>query len=724
MTFSTGPRALTCLLFPLLPFIAQAQTFSIAAARSQAEGSTVTVRGIVTTGAELGKVRYLQDGSAGIAAFPGTGSAAGFEASVKLGDSIEVTGKLLIFNGLLEISPITAYKVISSGHPLPQARQVSLSDLNESLEGQLLSVACVGFKKAGSTFGNAAIHDLTDGGGGSAKIYVRNGHPLVGTAIPAGPVRLVAILSDYNGFQLLPRTAADLVPAQCFFYEKQPEQSDIQPNSLPLTWRTNTSSTAQIRYGTTPALGQTAIATGSDPMHTHTLSGLQPGTVYWVQVESAHDGQKILSEKRPYATRSTSSGQIKTFFNHPIDPAAAVGLQPDGQSFQALLDETLARINAAEQTLDVAMYNVNRSDLVAALKAAHQRGVRVRYVGSSDPANTALSPPPDFGHIFGNANALMHNKFLVADAALPDKSWVMSGSTNWTTGNMTDDYNNTIFVQDQSLARAYTLEFEEMFGSSGSQPDPTQACFGAAKHDNTPHQFLVSGRKVESYFSPSDRTTRRIVEVLQSAQAEALFALYFFTKDEPAQALVQAHASGIQTRGIIDDLGSGSEYNYLLSNSVQVKPHPQPDLLHHKYAVVDAAQNLSDPTVLTGSHNWTQTAETANDENTLIIHDPKIATLYRAEFEKRWSETTTSTAQPDKTSPVQLVPNPADNEMLVLGPTRGTVTVRDTAGKEWLYELMHSSGTTRLRLEGIPTGTYFATIKTPDGLITLPFQKI
>lgn len=724
-TFFLSPQTTLLLsLFLLTSSLAQAQTFSIAAARSQAEGSTVTVRGIVTNGAELGRIRYLQDATAGIAAYPGAGSVAGFETAVKLGDSLEVTGKLLEFNNLLEISPITAYKVISSGHPSPTPRPVSLADLSESLEGQLLSISCATFSSPGSTFNKATTFGLTDGGGASAKVYLPNGHPLIGTAIPTAPVRLTAILSAYNNFQLLPRSAADFVATPCFFYEKQPEQGDIQPSSFLLNWRTNATSTAKIRYGTTPALGQTADVPSNGPSHTVQLSSLQPGTIYWVQVECERDGQKIWSEKMPFATRSTSSGQIKIFFNHSIDPAAANGLQPDGQTFQAVLAETLARINAAQQTLDVAMYNVNRSDLVAALTAAHQRGVRVRYVGAEDTENFALKPPPPFGHILGNANALMHNKFLIADAALPDKTWVMSGSMNWTNGNMIDDFNNTLFIQDQSLARAYTLEFEEMYGSSGSQPDAAQARFGAAKHDNTPHQFVIGGRKVESWFSPSDHTTRRITDVLKTAQSEALFALFVFTKEEQAQAIVQAHANGAQTRGIIDELGSGSEYNYLLGNFVQVKSHPAPAILHHKYSVVDAGQALSDPTVATGSHNWSLAAETVNDENTLIIHDASIATLYKAEFEKRWSESTSTTTQPSTTPAVQLTPNPAENEIFVSGPAQGSVTVRDTSGKEWLYELLHSSGTTRLRLESLPAGNYFASIKTPDGLIALPFQKI
>jgi len=717
-------RTSNFILFFLLASLVQSQTLSIATARSQAEGSTVTVRGIVTNGAELGKIRYMQDGSAGIAAFPGTGSATGFEAGVKLGDSIEVTGKLLVFNQLLEISPILSYKIIAPSQPLPVPKPVSLGDLNESLEGQLLSVSCTDFNTNG-TFINAGTFGVTDGGGHLSDIYLRSGHPLLGTTIPVAPVRLVAILSQYDDdFQLLPRTTADFVAAPCFFYENQPEQGDIQQNSFLLNWRTNAASTAKIRYGTTPALGNEVNESSHVPSHTFQLNGLQPGTIYWVQIVSERDGEQILSEKRPFATRSASSGQIKVFFNHSIDLAAANGLQPDGQSFQAVLAETLARINAAQQTIDVAMYNVNRNDLIAALKSAHQRGVRVRYVGASATENYALDPPPPFGFILGNANSLMHDKFMIVDAALPDKTWVMSGSMNWTNSNMTDDYNNTLFIQDQSLARTYTLEFEEMFGSMGNQPDLSKARFGAAKHDNTPHRFVIGGRPVESWFSPSDQVTRRITDALKTAQKEVLFALFVFTKEEQAEAIVQAHVNGAKTRGMIDDTSIGSEYDYLLGNFVQVQPHPASAILHHKYAVVDAGQNLSDPTVVTGSHNWTFTAETANDENTLVIHDANIATLFKAEFEKRWSENTTSTVQPNRNTGVYISPNPAGNETFVKGLVRGSVSVRDVSGKEWLYEIMHSSGTTRLDAGILPPGSYFASIQTPDGVVTLPFQKI
>ena len=50
--------------------------------------------------------------------------------------------------------------------------------------------------------------------------------------------------------------------------------------------------------------------------------------------------------------------------------------------------------------------------------------------------------------------------------------------------------------------------------------------------------------------------------------------------------------------------------------------------MHHKVVIID------DKTVITGSFNFTQTANDANDDNVLIIDSPAVATLYNQEFDK------------------------------------------------------------------------------------------
>ena len=77
---------------------------------------------------------------------------------------------------------------------------------------------------------------------------------------------------------------------------------------------------------------------------------------------------------------------------------------------------------------------------------------------------------------------------------------------------------------------------------------------------------------------------------------------------------------------------TGSEYETLLDAGIEIYSQGISGQLHHKYAIGDHSQALSDPTVVTGSHNWSTTAETTNDENTLIIHDERVANLCYQEF--------------------------------------------------------------------------------------------
>ena len=84
---------------------AQAQA-TIADARALGVGQTVTIKGVVTNGSELGNIRYLQDATGGLAAFSATLS------SVQRYDSITVTGTLLEFSGLLELSPVSSLQIM------------------------------------------------------------------------------------------------------------------------------------------------------------------------------------------------------------------------------------------------------------------------------------------------------------------------------------------------------------------------------------------------------------------------------------------------------------------------------------------------------------------------------------------------------------------------------------------------------------------------------------
>jgi len=54
--------------------------------------------------------------------------------------------------------------------------------------------------------------------------------------------------------------------------------------------------------------------------------------------------------------------------------------------------------------------------------------------------------------------------------------------------------------------------------------------------------------------------------------------------------------------------------------------------------LIDADKWTSNPIVVTGSYNWSDAAETGNDENMLIIHSTYFADLFMQEFAERYHE--------------------------------------------------------------------------------------
>ena len=684
---------------------------SIADARDAALGSEVTVSGRVTSGPSLGPIRYLQDANAGIAAYPGTGSAPGFDPQP--GDDITLTGTLTNFNGLLEITPITAFTINSGGNPLPAPVSIPPNGMNEPLESQLVRVEGVLFTGSGTfTAGTWTVQDGTQ----TATVYLRNGHPLVGTPVPAGPVDITGIVSQYDadapfnsGYQLLPRGADDITPHGSISILPPVVQSNLTTDGFTLNWATNLPGSTEAYFGTTPAMGNHAVAGGNGTSHLLMLSALQPATFHYVQVFSVAGGDTAFAAPGLYSTASTSSGSIVVYFTRSVDTSVSTGTDAIGL-FQATDDTIKAYIDRAQSTLDIAMYNTNSTVVVAAVNAALDRGVQVRWIAEGNSGNTALgnlSPAIPVLYRTNSEGSGMHNKFMVIDAEAAQRAVVMSGSCNWTTQSFFDDHNNLVFIQDQALARCYRMEFEEMWGGSGAQPVTALSRFGAEKTDNAPHLFLIGNTYVECYFSPTDGMKERTVQWLDQAQHSLRLALYVFTDNDLGDAVLNAfERPGMLVQGDVEDVGSiGSEFDYLTGHGIELYSHyNEPGLLHHKYAILDAEAG-TDPLVITGSHNWTASASSVNDENTLAIHSAAVANLFHQEWNAR-HQAVLAVGEGSGKDDLLTWPVPADQWLYVrtVPPEAATVTLRDAAGRAVFQQPAH--GFLEIPVTQLPVGLY------------------
>jgi phosphatidylserine/phosphatidylglycerophosphate/cardiolipin synthase-like enzyme len=734
----------TFLMLCICCAFAQAQTpIRIDTARTRDTGAVVTIRGVSTTGSELGTIRYLQDSTGGLPVFYKAASFPGF-ATVKRGDLVLATGKLKDYNGLLEIDPLQSYTIVSSNNPVPAPTLVTPTTMSEANEAKLVKILNGTFATTAQIFVGNTNYDFVVNGV-PIQVRITNGTSLVGRSIPNVAVNLTGICSQYQAlYQLLLRDTADLEYTTGLYISSTPQatQNNISTTSFNVNWTTNAASSTKLNYGTNSLLGQTIDFGGNSTNHTATLSGLLPSTVYYVQAVSTSGGNTATSNVFPMMTASTSSGEMRVYFNHLVDGHFSTGDYPKGQTPNACVNSILERIDAATLTIDVAMYNNGSANVVNALVAAANRGVRVRYVADKNTSNDAISGRTlPFTVVKGNDLGLMHHKFFVIDAESATNSWIMSGSTNLSLNQINLDFNNLIWIQDQSLARTYTMEMNEMWGSPNATPNLGASKFGVSKFNNTPHYFKVGGKETELYFSPSDATTSAIVQAVNSANQSLEFATLTFTEDALGTAVKAAKDRGAAVRGLIDNINdAGSEFTFLVQSGVNVKDYTSSYIFHHKYGIIDgkASAAQSNPTLVTGSHNWSRSAETSNDENTLIIHDQRITNLYLQEFEARWCEMTggncvlgTDKMQPITGFEANAYPNPAQKvlnlELQSDDLKELTITIYNSVGQPimaHLYSNLLNHEVKTLNISTLPNGTYFVSFRSGNQQNVIPFTVL
>jgi phosphatidylserine/phosphatidylglycerophosphate/cardiolipin synthase-like enzyme len=325
------------------------------------------------------------------------------------------------------------------------------------------------------------------------------------------------------------------------------------------------------------------------------------------------------------AASSENPDPILVFFTNPVYP-------DDPADHQGGLDEALAAdIDRAQLSVDVAAYDFDLESVADALVRAHRRGLRVRLVTDSDNAEelgvqqlrSAGVPVVEDGR-----DAIMHDKFVVID-----KLVVWTGSWNLTESGTYRNNNHVARIASDLLAENYTAELEEMYASRE---------FGPGSPANTPHrQVLVpdgdEGIRIESYFAPEDQVADRLVDLLGQAEDSIRFMAFSFTDDRLGDVMMRQHEAGLTVQGVFERRNADPVYSEFgrMSDAeprMDVRLDGNTYMMHHKVIIVD------DEAVVLGSFNFSEAADTMNDENVLILYDRGIASLFRAEFRRIYRE--------------------------------------------------------------------------------------
>lgn len=292
----------------------------------------------------------------------------------------------------------------------------------------------------------------------------------------------------------------------------------------------------------------------------------------------------------------------------------------------------IEKINAAQTSIHIAAFELNLTLVAEALIAARGRGVDVRWV-TDDEHGIEADEEPDRGQFAllqgagievraDTRSALMHNKFFIFDGAS-----VWTGSTNITESAVFKQDNNVIVIHSPAVAAIYEREFQEMWDGQFGPKSPSQLAEQSAN---------VNGTSIQVVFTSEDGALEQaIVPLVASAQSSVRFLAFSFTDFPLANAMITRAQGGVNVAGVYEKVGSdtdAAEFKTLFCGGVPVRKDGNSSFMHNKIIIVD------ERFVVTGSMNYSTSAEESNDENVIILDNPEIANLYLQEFDRVWAQ--------------------------------------------------------------------------------------
>jgi phosphatidylserine/phosphatidylglycerophosphate/cardiolipin synthase-like enzyme len=323
-------------------------------------------------------------------------------------------------------------------------------------------------------------------------------------------------------------------------------------------------------------------------------------------------------------------------------------------------------INSAKKSLHCAIYDLRDPHVLDALKAASGRvNLQIAYDAGKNktgPVETFADPKPSsdtaqavieqYGlekcstavHVKGGH--LMHSKYIIKDSIE-----VWTGSGNWTHGGLVLQDNNYLAIKSQELAAAYEKNFQNLVAADHVHPEkPKQA--DPAKLLSATRAIKVGAISVTPYFSGggTEEIENAIVALLRKAHSVRVIAM-LVSDDGILKALAPFKPASKNIKGVLDPHemkqvmhpphGKSREDPALFwfadgdSRFVAAPSHAysnadKNDFMHNKVMILD------DKTVITGSYNFSENAE-SNDENMLIIDSNEVAGAYTQYFDVLYS---------------------------------------------------------------------------------------
>jgi phosphatidylserine/phosphatidylglycerophosphate/cardiolipin synthase-like enzyme len=369
--------------------------------------------------------------------------------------------------------------------------------------------------------------------------------------------------------------------------------------------------------------------------------------------------KKTISDEHDQTIRRFLSGDLRLEMLKLVDDARTGG----GQVFAALFELGDVELRDSLCALASRAHIVLANGSIQHVKGAHTADERKQDENKDARAKLReAGVDVDVDNRFTSPGPLGHNKFLVFTDAAGNAKTVFTGSTNWTPTGLCTQLNNGLLIDDPAIADIYLKQWQALrkakndfppsLVSGNSQPKPSGDATvwftrTNGKVDLTALQDEVAAAKhmiLFLLFMPG--ATGVLADLLKRDKEPGLFV----------RGVVSTLPKGLNDESVVDItiVGEGAPQTHRLHHVIQPQGIDHPiafwaaevtrneflknigfAIVHSKVLVIDP---LSDsPTVITGSHNFSGTASTDNDENFIIIkNQPELARAYLVNVIGAW----------------------------------------------------------------------------------------
>jgi len=341
------------------------------------------------------------------------------------------------------------------------------------------------------------------------------------------------------------------------------------------------------------------------------MSGTAPGS--WAHATATYgDGDKGtpgMPNGAPTQTFSIDS-DIKNWQSK--DSKGSLHFSPE----DFLEDRVIEQLLEAQESINMAFFNVRLDEILDTLVALKDEGVAVKVLLDkrqqdleyNTMGEEMLQAGIDVSLIDNQSatDSTMHHKYTVIDDKL-----IMMGSANysWTAFNKSDE--DLLIIEDTEIAARLIGHMDDMLAEDWQNKSENYK-------EETP---------IQVWMGPGDDPHKILLNALNEAKENILLAIFQINYNPLIEALISAKNNGCDVVVILDKNQSEQEenvaYEALSEAGIDVflmeKTNSEFSEMHSKFVVIDNKR------VLMGSYNWTALASFFNNETIVDIQDSILA---------------------------------------------------------------------------------------------------